>query len=248
MPKIRLLIEFDGRRFHGWQRQPGLRTVHDELLRALRLVLREDVPSLHASGRTDAGVHARGQVVCFDCSQSPDFHRLKHSVSSILRGELAVLDADLAPPFFHPQRSALAKVYRYTILHRRAPPALDYGRVWHVVRNLDLEKMQMEARVIEGRHDFSSFRGRGCEQASPVKEIFSSEVTLSQPYIYYTVRGSGFLKQMVRNIVGTLVGLGDGRLELKSMQEILDARDRRMAGLTAPACGLCLEKVEYPAD
>jgi len=243
--RIRLLIEYDGSYFHGWQRQPGLMTVHDELRRVLQLVLKEPVSVIHASGRTDTGVHARGQVVCFDSSREVDLQRLTHSVSSLLKNKLSIIEADYVPEDFHPRRSSRAKHYVYTILHRRAPAVLDRGRVWHVTRRLDIEKMQAEARKLVGRHDFSSFRGHSCGARSPIKEIFSSEVEWEPPYLRYRVVGKGFLKQMVRNIVGTLVDLASGRLEASSIEEVLEARDRKKAGVTAPAHGLCLEKVEY---
>jgi tRNA pseudouridine38-40 synthase len=157
-----------------------------------------------------------------------------------------VLKAEVVPDDFHARKSASRKQYTYTILNRSAPPTLDRGRVWHVWGDLHVTRMQAEARRLVGEHDFSAFRGQDCEARSTVKTIFSSEVTAAPPYISYRVIGRGFLKQMVRIIVGTLVDMGAGRLE-RSMDEILAAGDRALAGQTAPPQGLCLDWVEYSA-
>lgn len=216
-----------------------------ELDRVLRLVLRKDISSIQGAGRTDSGVHARGQVVNFKTDGEIDLLRLKHSVSSLLKGELAILEADYVPDSFNALRSAISRQYSYHILNRPAPAVLDRGGVWHITSELDLERMQREALVLLGKHDFTSFRGSGCMSSSPVKEIFESEVSRDGYYIIYRVLGKGFLKQMVRNIVGTLVQLARGTLEASSIKEVLEARDRRVAGVTAPAHGLYLDFVRY---
>lgn len=245
MPNIRLVIEYNGARFHGWQIQPGLRTVEEELGRALRTVLREEVGTLYAAGRTDAGVHARGQVVNFRVDSTPDLGRLARSISSILRGELTVLRAEQVPDDFHSRRSATLKQYRYTIYHRECPPVLDRGRVWYVAGSLDIARMQREALALIGTHDFSSMRGSGCTAKSPLRDIVESEVTWNPPYLEYRTIGRSFLKQMVRNIAGTLVDLGLGKFGDTTMQQIIEYRDRRKAGVTAPGYGLCLDWVQY---
>ncbi|MBX7145253.1 MAG: tRNA pseudouridine(38-40) synthase TruA [Oligoflexia bacterium] len=246
MPNIRLVIEYDGAAFHGWQMQRGVRSVESELERALGIVLRCKIHPLYASGRTDAGVHARAQVLNFHVADLPDLRRLSLAVSGILRGKLSVLQAEVAPDDFHARYDAVSKQYSYHILNRACPPALDKGKVWYIPRRLDVELMRREAKVLEGQHDFSSFRCSGCMARDPVKNIFESELQQHGDLLIYRVIGSGFLKQMVRTIVGTLVGLSDGMLDLKSMQEVLDVRDRRKAGITAPACGLYLDWVKYP--
>lgn len=244
MPTIRLIVEYDGSCFHGWQMQEGLITVQSELHRVLELVLREKISVVHASGRTDAGVHARGQVVTFVVSKVPDLHRLTHSVSSILKGALSVTDAAVVPDTFHPRRSAKKKQYSYTILHRKAPAVLDKGYVWHITADLDYEKMAEAASCLVGTHDFTSLRAAQCQANSPVKTILESELCLSRDYVVYRVVGKGFLQHMVRIIVGTLVDIGRGRLH-SSMPEILAAKDRRVGGVTAPPFGLMLDWVEY---
>ncbi len=245
MTNIALAIEYDGAGFHGWQRQPGVRTIEEELLKVLKIVLREDISAIYASGRTDAGVHARAQIVNFHSKQEPDLNRLMHSISSLFKGELSVMEAKVVPDEFHARRSARSKQYTYTLWHRECPPVLDRGKSWYVRPPLDLEKMQAAAKVLVGKHDFSSFRAAGCGAKNPVKEIYESEVIHADPYVYYQVIGSGFLKQMVRNIVGTLVGIGKGSLDECDMAKILELRDRQHAGMTAPAFGLCLDWVSY---
>lgn len=245
MPNVRLILEYDGSGFHGWQRQPGFRTVEEELHRALSVVMHEPVPWLLAAGRTDSGVHARGQVVNFHCDHEPDLGRLMRSLSSLLRPEVAVVAADIVPDDFHATRSAKCKQYSYRIFRRAVPPVLDYGRVWYIAGPLDIERMQAEAVKFVGEHDFASFRGQDSQSRTNVRTIYESELTFEPPYLIYRVVGSGFLKQMVRNMVGTLVGLGKGVLELKSIEEILAAKNRRLAGMTAPAHGLCMDWVRY---
>lgn len=245
MANIRLVIEYDGAAFHGWQTQPGVRSVESELERALAIVLRQKIHPLYASGRTDAGVHARAQVLNFHVPEIPDLRRLILAVSGILRGKLSVLSAEVVPDEFHSRYDAVAKQYSYHILNRACPPVLDKGKVWYIPRSLDVELMKREAKVLEGQHDFSSFRCSGCMARDPVKNIFESEVVQIGDRIVYRVVGSGFLKQMVRSIVGTLVGLSDEMLELRSMSAVLAARDRRKAGITAPASGLFLDWVKY---
>lgn len=244
MPNIVLTVEYDGSRFHGWQFQPGLKTIEGSLLEALRAVLREDIRAVSASGRTDAGVHARGQVVNFRTQQTPDLYRLRHAVSSVMRGELSVLKAEFAPDDFHSTRSAKSKQYSYRILNRQAPAILDQGRVWFVPKPLDLERMRSEAAALIGERDFKVFQGQGCSARTTIKTIFESEVISDGDEVIYRVVGSGFLKHMVRSIVGTLVLMGHGRIS-SSMEEILAARDRRRKGVTAPAHGLYLDWVTY---
>lgn len=245
MPRIKLIVEYDGSGFHGWQKQGELRTVQTELHRVLSVVLREEIGTLHVAGRTDAGVHARGQVVSFVCSATPDLRRLAQGVSHYLHKELAVVSAEVASNSFHPGRDATHKQYTYTILNRSAPAVLDARRVWHVHKQLNRKVMQEFASELVGEHDFSSLRDSECCATSPVKTIYSSELVDSGDLLYYRVIGSGFLKQMVRNIVGTLVYAGRGMLKVNSISELLALKDRRQAGVTAPAHGLTLDWVSY---
>lgn len=245
MPNIKLIIEYNGAQFHGWQQQPGLRTIQSELHRALEIILREDIAHVQASGRTDEGVHARRQVVNFRCQQTPDLTVLRRSISSILKSEVAVHSAEVVEDSFHSLRDAVAKTYRYTIYNHDVPPVLDKGRVWLVNKELNLEIMKSAAAQLVGTHDFKSFQGAKCGAPDTVKTIFESRLDFNQPYILFTITGSGFLKHMVRNIVGTLVDIGRGEAKNNSMKEIIAAQNRQIAGMTAPPWGLCLEQVWY---
>lgn len=245
MPRIKLIVEYDGGGFHGWQKQPNLRTVQSELERVLSIVCRGPVGPLHAAGRTDAGVHARGQVVTFRVDNPPELGRIVGGVSHLLKGELSVVSAEFCSEAFHPGISSTHKQYTYRIMNRPAPPVLDARRVWHLAHPLDVQIMREAAVVLEGTHDFSSFRDSECSAKTPVKTIFSINVQRESDLILVEVIGSGFLKQMVRNVVGTLVDMARGRLDPNSMLQVLSARDRRRAGVTAPAHGLCLEWVSY---
>lgn len=243
---IGLEIEYEGSGFHGWQVQPGLRTIQRELHRVLETVLRCEIGHLHSAGRTDAGVHARRQMVVATLQRKePDLFALMHSVSSIMRPELGIVRAGFMPSDFHPRSAPSRKRYVYSILNRPAPAVLDRGRVWHLAATLNVEVMQSAAAALVGQHDFQSFRGAGCGASSSVRTIYESRIINEPPYVKYVVVGNGFLKQMVRNIAGTLVALGRGKLEADSMQRILDQRDRRAAGVTAPPYGLCLDRIEY---
>lgn len=243
MPNIKLVLEYNGSGFHGWQIQPGLRTIQSEVHSALETVLRTKIKHVQASGRTDEGVHAKAQVVNFYVDETPDLIRLKRSVSSLLKGEVSVVGVEIVDDSFHSLRDSKQKFYRYSIYHADVPPVLRHGQVWLVNADLDIAKMQRAAKQLEGEHDFESFRCSGCTAKSTIKTIHSSEIISEPPYLYYEVKGSGFLKQMVRVIVGTLVMIGKGA-EV-TIPEILDAKDRKEAGPTAPPYGLCLEKVTY---
>lgn len=245
MPIIKLIVEYDGAGFHGWQKQPGMRTVQSELERVLSVILRKPIGPLHASGRTDAGVHARGQVVSFRTDDVPDRWRLMHGVSHLMKGELAVVSVEVEADDFHPGRSAFYKQYSYRILNRAAPAVLDARRVWHVALPLNLEVMRLCAQSLVGEFDFTTFRDSQCTARSPIKTIYRSELDTVGDTVVYRVIGSGFLKQMVRNIVGSLVDVGRGRLKVDTFAGILEAKDRRCAGVTAPAHGLTLDWVSY---
>lgn len=245
MPKIKLIVEYDGTHFHGWQTQPGVRTIQSELQRVIEIVNHGPVPPLEASGRTDAGVHARAQVVCVRLDKVPDLCRFRRSLSALLPHELSVLRAEVVADDFDPCRHAVCKQYSYLIMNRDVAPVLDYGRLWYVPWNVDRERLKKDAQVIIGEHDFSSFRASGCEAKTSTRTVLESEIVCDGDLIIYRVVGKGFLKQMVRNIVGTLVDLASERLKNISFEEILARTDRTAAGVTAPAHGLYLDWVKY---
>ena len=245
MPKVKLTIEYDGSGFRGWQEQPGQITIQSELKKALSIVLREEVSWVLASGRTDAGVHAKAQVVAFHCESEPDLYEVIHGVSNILKNKVSILEASIIDDDFHPVRDSKQKHYRYTVYRRIAPPVHDYGRVWHVSRPLDLDLLKSNAKLLEGKHDFTSFQSSSCMSPDPIKTLYLSEISLDKHYLIYDVVGSGFLKQMIRVIMGTLVELSSESNTLIPLGEILAAKDRTLAGVTAPAYGLCLMSVKY---
>jgi tRNA pseudouridine38-40 synthase len=246
---VKLIVEYNGSKFHGWQKQPGLRTVQSELERVLQIVTREQVGPLRAAGRTDTGVHARGQVVTFNLANDIDLWRVANGVSHLLKGELTVISAEYAELDFHPGISATHKQYSYRILNRPTPAVLDAHQMWHIAHRLDLGRMEHDAALLVGTMDYSSFRDSCCMASTPVKTIYKSYFIREDDIITYRVVGTGFLKQMVRNIVGTLTDIGRGRLTARSFKEILQAKDRRLAGVKAPAHGLCMDWVSYePLD
>jgi tRNA pseudouridine38-40 synthase len=227
MPTIRLTIEYHGKGFHGWQFQPNLRTVQGELEKVIETVMRQKMTSrLRASSRTDAGVHARGQVAVFSVDTLPNFEILRAGVNGILRREVAILDVCEVADDFNPRDDAIAKQYTYRILYRRAPPTLDFGQVWHLSGSLDLDRLRSGLQEIIGEHDFSSFRAADCAANSPVREILSAELIETPPYLNIRIIGRSFLKQMVRSIVGTLVGMARHDHRYPNMSFVLDAKKR----------------------
>jgi tRNA pseudouridine38-40 synthase len=245
VPNVKLVVEYNGRGFHGWQKQPNLKTVQSELERVLKIIVRSPIGPLHAAGRTDAGVHARGQVVTFRVAEPPELWRIAQGVSHLMKGELAVISAEIVSDDFHPGISSTHKQYSYRILNRPTPAVLEAHLMWHIPRQLDLGLMREQAACLVGERDFSSFRDSSCTARTPVKTIYSVEINSVNDVMIFTVIGSGFLKQMVRNIIGTLTDIGCDRLHGRTMREVLDARDRRIAGVTAPAHGLTMDWVSY---
>jgi len=239
------MLEYDGGCFHGWQKQPGLYTVQGELQRALQIVLRCPLDPPCGASRTDAGVHAKGQVANVIVPLEPKLGALQRSLTGILRGKAAVLKVEQVPEDFNARFSARCKQYTYTILNRPEPAVLDKGRVWHVRAPLNIEVMRTQAALFVGEHDFGAFRAQDCSASSSIRRVLESEIISAPPYVYYRVVGEGFLKQMVRIMVGTLVGLGRSQKGVKLVSELLVCADRRLAGVTAPACGLCLDWVAF---
>ncbi|MFO1068149.1 MAG: tRNA pseudouridine(38-40) synthase TruA [Geminicoccaceae bacterium] len=246
MPRYRLLLEYDGGPFAGWQRQPEGRSVQQAVETAIHAFCGEAVV-LTAAGRTDAGVHAAGQVAHLDLEREVPPERLMGAVNAHLRPQpVAVLEAAHVDDAFHARFDAVARHYRYRILNRRAPAVLDAGRVWHVPVPLDPERMHDAAQALAGRHDFTSFRAAACQAASAVKTLSRIHVRASGDLVEVAVSARSFLHHQVRNIVGTLKLVGEGRYPVGYVREALLARDRSAAGPTAPPQGLCLVRVDYP--
>ena len=237
MGTMRLLLEYDGTPYVGWQRQPNGLSVQEELERALAQILREPVGTV-AAGRTDAGVHARGQVVSFRCAGDPDPVSLRRSLNGVLPGSIAVREAARAEDDFHARYSAVGRRYRYTI--HRGPTALDRATCWQVFASLDVGVMEACASELPGEHDFTSF----CKADADVNHhrctVLEAGWTESGPRLVFDIEANRFLYGMVRALVGTMVDAGRGRIGPEDFRRVLAARDRSAAGLV-------LEAIRYPA-
>jgi tRNA pseudouridine38-40 synthase len=250
MRNIRLLLAYDGSEFSGWQVQPDAATIQGTLASAIGRVTGEKVLP-QGSGRTDAGVHALAQVATFTTASPVPAQNLIKALNDILPPSIRVLKATEAAPEFHARRSARAKTYRYRMYRGPICPPFLARYTWHYPYPVDEDAMQQAAAAVIGVHDFTSFaavdseRGREDETISHVRQIFSSTWERVGEELVYTVRGSGFLHHMVRNLVGTFVLAGKGTLKPRDVFTVLAARNRSSAGSTAPACGLYLVSVEY---
>jgi tRNA pseudouridine38-40 synthase len=245
MPRFRLTIEYNGGAYVGWQRQQESRAVQQALEEAIQAMSGQQIETV-AAGRTDAGVHARGQVVHFDLERDFSADRIRDGLNFHLRLEpVKVLDAAIVGPDFHARLSATGRQYLYRILNRRPPPALEAGFVWHVPVPLDVAAMHDAAQVLVGHHDFTSFRAAECQAKSPEKTLAHLAVTRVGDEIHVSARARSFLHHQVRNMVGTLKLVGEGRWSAADVQAALERRDRSAAGPTAPAEGLTLMQVDY---
>jgi len=244
---IKLTIEYDGTNYHGWQSQArgGGPTIQDTLEQALKTLCNEEMKTL-SSGRTDAGVHALGHVACFRTSSTIPSAAWTPALNHLLPPDIRVLASEEVSTDFHARYSALAKTYKYRILSRRAQTALYRNYAWHVQVPLNVVRMRKAISYLIGRHDFSSFRGAGCNAKSPVRTMKSAVIRKTGEFIEFYFEADAFLRYMVRNVTGTLVEVGLGRFSPDDVKSILHARDRRLAGKTAPPHGLYLVKVTYP--
>lgn len=253
MRNIRLTIAYDGTDFHGWQRQPQAPTIQEALETSIEKIT-GGRGTLYGSGRTDAGVHAAGQVANFTTACPIPCPSLVKALNDILPIAIRVRKAEEVPAEFHARYSAKAKTYGYRILQAAICPPFLARYVYHHPYPLDCRRMAQAAQMLKGEHDFTSFAGsdparkeREDRENSNVRQLFHSRIAVRKGLrmIVYEVRGSGFLHHMVRNIVGTLIEVGSGKLSPEDIPLILKARDRSKAGPTAPAGGLWLAKVEY---
>ncbi len=243
--KIRIVIEYDGTDFAGWQLQPDARTVQGEIEKAIQAVVGEK-RRIFGAGRTDSGVHARGQVAHFSTKSRLEPKEWVGALNANLPPDVRILDAENTPLAFDARRSARGKWYRYEILNRPVRPAIDRRHVWHIEGKLDVDAMKRAAQYLLGEHDFSSFRGKGCDAKNTRRAVRRLDVQKTdEERIVTDLEATAFLKHMARNIVGTLVEVGRGRLQPSDMERILKLRDRKEAGPTAPAQGLTLMKVFY---
>ena len=245
--RIALGLEYDGSHFHGFERQPDRRTVQGEVERALTRIAASPVRVICA-GRTDAGVHALGQVVHFDTAAARVTHAWVRGANTYLPPDVSVLWARCVDERFHARYLARRRRYRYVIVNRSTRPALLARRAAWEYRPLDARRMERGARHLEGEHDFSSFRAAGCQARHPVRRVDRIEVVRIGERILVDVHANAFLQHMVRNIAGTLVAVGTGEREPGWVASVLAARDRRAGGVTAAPGGLYLVGVDYPED
>jgi tRNA pseudouridine38-40 synthase len=243
---IKLILEYDGTNYHGWQSQAGTGrpTVQETLEQAIRAITCEEIKTF-SSGRTDAGVHALGHVVNCHTNHVMPPEAWAPVLNRQLPSDIRALASERVADEFHARYSALGKVYRYRILNRRAPTALFRNYAWHVNVPLNLQNMREAATCLVGKHDFSAFRSSGCNAKSPVRTIRRLEVKESDGFVEIWVEADSFLQYMVRNITGTLVEVGLGRFLPGDVANILKSLDRSLGGKTAPSQGLYLITVFY---
>ena len=245
MPRYRLVIEYDGAPFTGWQSQAGGTSVQDVLEKAAAII--NGGPSMvYGAGRTDAGVHALAQVAHVDLAKEWDPFKLRNALNGNMREHpVSVLEAVPVPDDFHARFSARKRYYLYRILNRRSPPALDKGKVWWIPVELDANAMHEAAQQLTGKHDFTTFRAAACQSTSPVKTLDRLDVARYGELIEIRADARSFLHNQVRSMVGSLRAVGEGKWSGRDMQRALDTKDRAACGPVAPPEGLYLLKVDY---
>jgi len=236
-------VEYDGTDFYGFQIQAHGRTVQGEIERALKSLTGMETPVVGA-GRTDRGVHARGQVIAFEVEWKHDLVDLQRALNAVLAADVVVLEMEPAAEGFHPRFSATCRSYRYTILNRpwRSPGARRFA--WHVAEPLEVGDMGRSSRCLVGTHDFATF-GRPLRGENTVRTVFRAEWQQERPWLTFDIEADAFLYRMVRSIVGTLVLVGRGKMSVDEFEGLLQARDRSLIRQVAPAHGLCLMRVDY---
>ena len=245
MPRYRLLIEYDGRPFNGFQAQAGQPSVQGALESAVKAFCGEDI-RLAAAGRTDSGVHATGQVVQIDLAKAWPADTVRNALNAhLVPDPISVLEATVAPEGWHARFSAIERRYLFRILNRWSPPALDRGRVWHVRKPMDAEAMCRAAQLLVGHHDFTTFRDLACQAKSPMRTLDVATVRREADEVILEFASRSFLHRQVRSMTGTLAEAGVGRWTADDVKAALDARDRRACGPVAPADGLYLTGVGY---
>jgi tRNA pseudouridine38-40 synthase len=249
MPVVRwaACVEYDGSAYHGWQSQPHASSVQDTLEAALTRLAAAPIRII-CSGRTDTGVHAQGQIVHFDTEVERSERAWLLGTNRYLPDDIALQWVVPVPQTFHARFGAVAREYRYWILDRTAPSALWRNRAYHSHHRLDVDAMQTAAQHLVGYHDFSAFRAAACQAKTPWRELSRCDVIRRGDWIRLEVRANAFLHHMVRNIVGSLLPVGRGERGPEWLAQLLANKDRRRAGMTAPAQGLSLRRVHYPPD
>jgi len=241
---IKLIIEYDGTGYGGWQKQKNAHTIQQEIEDGIRKLTGEQV-ALIGSGRTDSGVHARGQVANFMTNSNLPPERFSYALNSVLPEDIRVLSSQEVDYKFHARYSAKGKRYRYSMIIHPHGTAIGRNYYYHLRHKLDIDAMKRATQYLIGTHDFKAFQASGSSVKDTIRRIDLAELTWEEPYLYFDIAGNGFLYNMVRIIVGTLILIGQNKIEYKMMDDIIKSKDRQMAGPTAPAHGLCLEEVYY---
>ncbi len=245
MRNIKLLIEYDGTNYQGWQVQPKGPTIQGILEEKLRLLTGQPI-QLFGSGRTDSGVHALGQVAHFRTQSQMDVRTIQRALNSLLPADIVIQTVEEVDQAFHARKQSKSKIYEYRILNRNLRSAFHRGYVWHVPQKLNLREMKKATQGLIGEHDFSAFRTAGSPTQTTVRRVIRAEWKRGRDgLIRFEIEANGFLKQMVRSIIGTLVEIGKGRMNAAEIRKILNSKNRREAGPTAPAQGLFLKEVKY---
>ncbi|MCP3875870.1 MAG: tRNA pseudouridine(38-40) synthase TruA [Desulfobacteraceae bacterium] len=242
---FRIIIEYDGTNFFGWQKQPQTETIQGKIEKALTQILNQKI-KIFGSGRTDAGVHAFGQVANFHADTRIDCHDLKKGMNSLIRHSIVIKECCIVDDNFHAQYNAVSKKYHYYILNTQDPCAIGRQYQWHIRHPLDINTMNQCCSMITGVFDFKSFENTGSPRSSSIREVFFSTIDLiDNNRIVFKITASGFLKNMVRNLIGTIVLVGLNKINVDDFKKILQAKDRAKAAPTAPAHGLFLNNVNY---
>ncbi len=245
MQNFKLIIEYDGGAYHGWQRQAGERTIQEDIEGALARMTRQQI-TLIGSGRTDAGVHAHGQTANFTCDTRISPLAFQKGLNSMLGGGIVIRSCEAVPEAFHSRYDVTRKTYRYRIRNHPLPQAIGRQYQWHIRAPLDLCAMQAASHHLLGSHDFKTFEGAGSPRQHSVREILRAGWRREANHcLTFFIAANGFLRFMVRNIVGTLVEVGQGKRSPDAIPALIAARDRNQAGPTAPPQGLCLMEVRY---
>ena len=245
--RLAMCLEYDGSNYHGWQTQKGVVTIQETLEKAVSNVADEQV-QITTAGRTDAGVHATGQIVHYDTLSNRSNQEWLRGVNSNLPASVVVSWVLPVPVTFHARYSALSRSYRYVLLNRPVRPTYLSQRVSWDYRPLDVARMKVAAKPLLGKHDFNAYRAVSCQSNTSVRIIHELEINQKESWIWIDIEANGFLKHMVRNIVGVLVAIGAGESEPNWSREVLETRDRTMGGITGTPDGLYLCGVTYPVD
>ncbi|OQX11003.1 MAG: tRNA pseudouridine(38-40) synthase TruA [Desulfobacteraceae bacterium IS3] len=245
MANFKLIIEYDGTEYQGWQRQKNAATIQGEIENALKIMTGKDI-TLIGSGRTDSGVHALGQCANFHCETRLDPQIFQKGLNSLLNKDIVIKDCQYADENFHARYDVKSKTYQYRILNRQIPAAVGRHYAWFIRKKLDTDAMRSAAMHLKGIHDFKAFEGAGSPRSHTVRSVFRTDISEQDAgYVVFEIEADGFLKFMVRNIVGTLAETGLGKISPADFRQILLKKDRKLAAATAPPQGLFLMNVTY---